>query len=276
MKKSNFFALLISILLSVSLFTLPTSAASMPKAEDFAEVFTTGITCSDTDNGVKMTFGDGRITYMKPVRMDGLKVVFEQVSLTAPTTDFPLGIWINFGQEAGHYWGLGATGTIFRVNNTVDGVEAYVKQADDMDDGGDDIFLPPTKIGLKDFSDTLTMTFNKVGNQYEVSMNDVKFQVDAAKIDATLSSSGKSFFTFGIYDPSGSKDNSLVVAEISNSKALTATTTMTATTTTTTAANVTTDAADTGTTETIMLMVVMVLVVTVGAVFFLFKKVKKQ
>ena len=224
MKTFRWLVSLICIILLVSLLPLSASAKSNLKAEDFAEVFTTDITWNDTNDGVSVTFGAGRLSYMVPVQLDGLKLVFKQVSLTAPSGDLGTGLWINFGQEPGHYWGIGATGTIFRFTNSVDGVSLYVKKADDMDDAGDDIFLPTTMMGLKSYPISMTLTFNKVGGAYEIAMNGATVTVDAKLIDTTISSSGKGFLNIGIVDPTGSKSNSLVIAEISNSKAPNATT----------------------------------------------------
>lgn len=204
---------------------LPASAAEL-KAADFIDVFGTGsVVGTETDGKVPISW-DGcgignRVTYMQPVVLDGLKVVLKDLNIGAKDPQDSgdgRGLWFTFAQEAGHYWGNGATGVHFRLNHDGDGLSLYVKKADDMSESEENIYFPAASIGLKGWPATMTMQFSKVDGNYEMDINGTVIKMPADKIDANLSPSGKCYFTFGIYKEKGGS-GSLSVAEISNANA---------------------------------------------------------
>lgn len=89
---------------------------------------------------------------MQPVVLDGLKVVLKDLNIGAKDPQDSgdgRGLWFTFAQEAGHYWGNGATGVHFRLDHDGDGLSLYVKKADDMSDSEQNVYFPSASIGLK-------------------------------------------------------------------------------------------------------------------------------
>lgn len=203
---------------------LPTAAMEL-KTRDFMDVYGTGSVIGAEQGGaipiVWQNCGQGnRTTYMRPVRLDSLKVVLKDLNIGEKdpnNQDDIRGLAFTIAQEAGHYWATGATGIHFRIYDTGAGLSLYVKKADDTDDLEENIFHPETPIGIDEWPETLTIQFNKADRDYEMDINGVKIMLPGDKIDANMSPSGKCYFTFGIYKELGGF-GSLSVVDIDNTR----------------------------------------------------------
>ena len=191
----------------------------------FEDTFGIGISMSEHEKGVKIVSNanNKRATYNQLTQVDGMILRFTDIAVPELTeNDQSAVLAFTLSTEAGHYWGMGAAGVHFRlysaIKNGKQAVYFYIKKADDMDDAGDDIILPPTRLdGFVNgkLPSDVEITFTKEGDVFKISVNGIVAEVAASKILDNINAQGKSLVTIGGYSlATADKEVSFVVNHI--------------------------------------------------------------
>lgn len=183
----------------------------------FEDTFGTGISISNSNEGVALSsdsYGK-RATYNSLTTINDMTIRLTEISVPELVADGQVAIVaFTLSTEAGHYWGSGAVGVTFRIVSSYAGgsrnLYLFIKKADDMDDIGEDIYLPLTKLaGFTDgkIPSDLEIHFLKNGEDYEISINGVVATIPASSIEGNISAQGKSLVTFGGFTVGTNSEN---------------------------------------------------------------------